>query len=138
MFSNPKKLKWFLSISFVIIVAIVVARLSLVKTFSDFTFSYSHQYLYENAIDELNKNKRVQQLYGEVFPLGKMAILEGQTIYKDNYQKVRSIVKINAEKGTAKMDITAKKHEGIWVYESIKVRRSKSTEAIQITEIKPD
>ena len=53
--------------------------------------------LYENPLAKVNAHPKVGELLGDVQPLGKMAILEGETKYRNNYQTVKSTVRIEGK-----------------------------------------
>ena len=45
--------------------------------------AYSDTKLYENALKKVNTSQKVNQLLGQIEPLGKMAILEGQKVKRE-------------------------------------------------------
>lgn len=103
---------------------------------TDLAKAYADTKLYENALEKVNTNQKVNTLLGEIEPLGKMAILEGQTEYSDDNQTVNSTVRIVGTKGKARMDITAERINGDWNYSKINVRIKNPPENKQTIEIK--
>ena len=102
---------------------------------TDFAQAYADTELYKNALEKVNTNQKVNELLGEIEPLGKMAILEGQTEYSNDNQTVNSTVRIIGTKGKARMDITAEKLNSEWNYSKINVRIKNPPEKKQTIEI---
>src|SRR5690606_24169914 len=103
---------------------------------TDLAQAYMENALYENALAKVNADPKVGELLGDVQPLGKMAILEGETKYSNNYQTVKSTVRIEGTRGKAKMDIYAERINDQWDYLKINVRiknLSNKKQTIQIT-----
>lgn len=115
--------KWVVSICAIILVVITVFFSSgLGRITTDIAQAYTDTGLYENALAKINADPKVNELLGEVQPLGKITILEGETKYSNNYQTVNSTVRIVGTKGKAKMDISADRITDQWVYSKINIR----------------
>ena len=128
--------KWFVPISGVILISITAFLLSgMGGITTDFAQAYADTELYKNALEKVNTNQKVNELLGEIEPLGKMAILEGQTEYSNDNQTVNSTVRIIGTKGKARMDITAEKLNSEWNYSKINVRIKNPPEKKQTIEI---
>lgn len=134
-----KSLKWLIPI--MVVIAIVIYLLSssgMGKVATNLTQAFANQDLYKNAIEEANSNIQVVENIGEIQPIDKMAILNGEVNFTDNNQTVNSTIKVIGQKGNAKMDITAKRENEIWRYEKINIRikdsenKKKTIEIIEI------
>ncbi|MEM1002782.1 MAG: cytochrome c oxidase assembly factor Coa1 family protein [Bacteroidota bacterium] len=103
---------------------------------TDFAQAYADTELYSNAIERLNSEQKVTELLGQIEPLNKMAILEGETDYSNNNQTVNATVQIAGTKGKARMDITADRINNEWNYSRINVRIKNPPEKKQTIKIK--
>lgn len=120
--------KWFIPIfAIIMVLTAVLISSGLGEITADIAQAYQDTELYENALEKVNANPKVNELLGEVQPLGKMAILEGETRYNNNHQTVNSTVRITGTKGKGKMDISADKINGQWNYSIINVRIKNGT-----------
>jgi hypothetical protein len=93
---------------------------------------YSDNSLYEKAIDKAKNNKRVMEVIGEIEPIDKLAILEGNAIYSNNNNSVTLSIRIKGDKGKGKMDISAERNGAAWNYKKINIRIKEPREEIQI------
>ena len=100
----------------------------------DFAQAYNDTALYEKAIEKANSNKRVLETVGEIQPIDKLAILEGNTIYTDNNTSVVLSIRIKGTKNKGKLDITAKKMGPEWNYKKILVRCKNPKEEITVVD----
>lgn len=100
----------------------------------DFAQAYNDTALYEKAIEKANSNKRVLETVGEIQPIDKLAILEGNTIYTDNNTSVVLSIRIKGAKSKGKLDITAKKVGSEWEYKKILVRCKNPKEEITVVD----
>jgi len=118
--------KWLLATSLFITALIVIFFSSRLNTVaSDLTRAYTDDVLFENAIQQSNSHEEVKELLGEIQPLDKMAILEGQVTYSNNNKTVNASTRIIGTKRKATLDITATKISGKWFYQKIQVRIKK-------------
>lgn len=118
-----KYLKWLIPIVFVITIIIYLFTSSGISGIAtDYAQSYADTELYENALDKAKSDKRVTQLIGEIEPLDKLAILEGQVNYSNDNKTVNSSIRVKGAKMKAIMDITANREDNAWNYEKINIR----------------
>ncbi|MBC9798688.1 cytochrome c oxidase assembly factor Coa1 family protein [Sinomicrobium weinanense] len=103
---------------------------------SDIIQAYNDTDLYENAIKKAASDPRVKDLLGEMEPIDKMAIIEGQVQYSNNNNTVHSTIRISGSKGKARMDISANKVRNTWNYSKINIRIKNPPEKRQTIEIK--
>lgn len=128
--------KWFVLIfAIIMVLTAVLISSGIGEITADIAQAYQDTELYENALEKVNANPKVNELLGEVQPLGKMAILEGETRYSNNYQAVNSTVRITGAKGKAKMDVSAEKINNKWNYSKINVRIKNGTNTKQTIKI---
>ncbi|WP_245566928.1 hypothetical protein [Christiangramia portivictoriae] len=83
-----RSLKWIIPIIVVLAVAFYLFSSSgMGKVATDLTQAYADEELYENAIEKANYNQRVLEKIGEIQPIDKMAILNGEVDFSyDNKQ----------------------------------------------------
>ena len=131
-----KNYKWLVPVlTIFIIITYLLASSNLGKTSTDLAQAYTDTELYQEAINKANRNTRVLELIGEIQPIGKMTILNGEVQYLDNAQKVTSTVKVQGSKDNAKLDLSAYRNGDVWVYELINLRIDKSGDNAQSIEI---
>ena len=131
-----KNYKWLVPVlTIFIIITYLLASSNLGKTSTDLAQAYTDTELYQEAINKANRNTRVLELIGEIQPIGKMTILNGEVQYSDNDQKVTSTVKVQGSKDNAKLDLSAYRNGDVWVYELINLRIDKSGDNAQSIEI---
>ena len=131
-----KNYKWLVPVlTIFIIITYLLASSNLGKTSTDLAQAYADTELYQEAINKANRNIRVLELIGEIQPVGKMTILNGEVQYLDNAQKVTSTVKVQGSKDNAKLDLSAYRNGDVWVYELINLRIDKSGDNAQSIEI---
>lgn len=126
--------KWFLPTSLLLLLLLSGFILSsgIGGNITDITQAYADDSLYQNAINKVKTNKRVLDILGEIEPIDKLAILEGNAIYSNGNNSVTSSIRIKGSKGKGKMDILAEKNGSIWQYKTIKIRIKNPKEEIQI------
>lgn len=126
--------KWFLpTIIVTLLLAFgVILNSSKEGNITDIAKAYSDTLLYEKAIEKSNRNQRVLATIGIIEPIDKLAILEGNTIYSNNYNSVETSVRIKGNKGSGKIDIYADKIRTGWKYKMIKIRNKEAKEEIEI------
>ena len=89
---------------------------------TDLAQAYADSELYSNALKKVKIDQRVKDLLGEIKPIDKMAILEGQVEYSNDDKTVFSSVRIVGTKGKANMDIFADRINNTWNYTKINIR----------------
>ena len=100
--------KWVIPIFGIIAISIAVFFSSNMDgVAADLAKAYADPELYNNALEKVRTDHRVDVLLGEIQPIDKMAILEGQVEYTNDDKTVFSSVRIIGTKGKANMDISA-------------------------------
>ena len=129
-----KNWKWSLPtlvLLFIIVIGLILS-LSIDGNVADFAQAYSDNSLYEKAIEKAKTNDRVLEVIGEIEPIDKLAILEGNVIYSNNNNSVELSVRVKGNKGKGKMDISANKNGEDWNYKKISIRVKEPKEEINI------
>ena len=101
-----KNWKWFLP-TFMIMLLLVFGLLlssSVDGNVTDIAQAYSDNSLYEKAIEKAKTNKRVIEVIGELEPIDKLAILEGNAIYSNNQNSVELSIRVKGNKGKGKRE----------------------------------
>lgn len=128
--------KWFAPISGLILISVFfIFTTGITGIATDFAQAYSETELYENAIEKVNSEPEVEKLLGEIEPIDKFAIFEGEVKYSNANNTVNSTVRINGSKGKANMDISADKIHGKWNYTKINVRIKKPVDKKQTIQV---
>ena len=126
--------KWFLPtflLLFVLFIGLVFCA-SIDGNVTEMAQAYSDNALYEKAIEKAKTNKRVLEVIGQIEPIDKLAILEGNAIYSNNNNSVEMSVRIKGSIGNGKMDIHADKKGNEWDYKKINIRIKEPKEEIQV------
>jgi len=129
-----KNWKWFLPTLTLIFSLLfwLILSLSVDGNVTDIAQPYSDNSLYEKAIEKAKTNQRVLEVMGEIEPIDKLAILEGNAIYSNDNNSVELSVRVKGSKGKGKMDISADKNGTEWKYKKISIRIKDPKEEIQI------
>lgn len=129
-----KNWKWFLPTLTLIFSLLFwfILSLSIDGNGTDIAQAYYDNSLYEKAIEKAKTNQRVLKVIGEIEPIDKLAILEGNAIYSNNNNSVELSVRVKGSKGKGKMDISADKNGAEWKYKKISIRIKEPKEKIQI------
>lgn len=114
----------------VIAIAIIYLLMSDIFGLKNFAKAYSEMPLYEKALAQVKDNEEVQDNLGEIQPIDKMAIAEGNVAYIGD--SISTTVTVKGAKGKAKMDISAVKENGLWNYKLIKIRIKESRKEILV------
>jgi len=131
-----KNYKWLVPVTTLLIVIIYLFSSSgFGKISKDLAQAYSDKQLYHNAIKKVNNNKMVLELLGEIQPIDKMTILNGEVSYSNNNMNIDSTIKIQGTKGDAKLDLRAHRKKNKWVYDQIKVRIKDPSENAQTIDV---
>jgi hypothetical protein len=88
--------------------------------------------IYENALVKVQTNKRVIELLGNIKPIDKIAVLEGNVEYFNNDTTIEMSFRITGSKAKGKIDIYAVKKGKNWEYKKINIRIKKPMETIKI------
>jgi hypothetical protein len=127
-----KNWKWFSPIVLFLLLFGYLLNASLDGNITDIAVAYSDSSLYEKAINKAKTNKRVLEVIGEIEPIDKLAILEGNVVYSNNNNSVTVSIRIHGNKGKGKMDISAERNGTAWNYKKINIRIKNPKEEIQI------
>jgi hypothetical protein len=121
--------KWIIPavILFLITVCIVLSS-KVGSAIFDISQAYSETELYKGAFTKAKENERVKIVLGELKPIDKIAIFEGETSYTNNNTTIKSSIRISGDKGKARLDIIANKINNEWIYNIINVRIKKPVE----------
>ena len=128
--------KWFVPLSGISLIIIsVFISFGMGGIGADLAQAYSDTELYENALEKAKSEQKVIELLGEIEPIDKLAILEGEVHFTNNNQTVNSSIRLKGTKGKARMDITADKINNEWNYIVINIRIKNPPEKKQTIEI---
>lgn len=86
--------KWLLAAGLTVLVFAFFIRSGAGKISTDLAKGYSDTELYENALKTVQSNNKVKQLLGDIEPIDKLAILEGEIHYSNDNHTVNSTVRI--------------------------------------------
>ena len=131
---RKKNWKWFLPTSFFLLILTIVSiiSVSIDGNFADFAQAYSDNSIYEQALEKVKLNQKVKETVGEIEPIDKLAIIEGNTKYSNNNNSVETTIRIKGNKNNGKMDISAEKNGANWKYKKITIRIKEPKEEIDI------
>jgi len=131
-----KNWTWFIPVSgFLLLICPVFISSEIIGIGTDFAQAYSDTELYQDAIKKVKSDQKVKELLGEIELIDKFAILEGEVNYTNGNQTINSTLRIQGTKGKAKMDISADRIDGQWVFKRINVRIKNSDNSKQTIEI---
>ena len=127
--------KWLITVSIISLIMAVFISFDMGAIGADLTKAYSDKQLYENALLKVKSNQKVIELLGEIEPIDKLAILEGEVKYTDDNRTVKSSIRIKGSTGKGRMDIIADRVNKEWKYKIINVRIKNPPEKKQTIEI---
>ncbi|MEW7281005.1 cytochrome c oxidase assembly factor Coa1 family protein [Aquimarina sp. 2201CG1-2-11] len=131
-----KNWKWLLLLfSFMLIAIVSILPSNLGNQIVQITQTYGDTELYEHPFEMAQNDKRVIDVLGQLKPIDKLAILEGEVHYSNNYKSVDLSFRIKGGKRNARLDISADRINGKWNYKKVNVRIKKPVEEKQIIEI---
>lgn len=117
-----RSLKWWVPILLLLILFVMSLPKGIGNTTLHIAKGYSDSDVPENALEIIKKNQRVNQMLGELEPIGQLTILEGYVKYSKNTDSVFMALTIKGNKGKGKMDVKAFKNNGKWEYQQLVVR----------------
>lgn len=123
------------SIGIALILIALIMNPGIIGTLGGFGKAYSDPALYENALQKANDNEKVIEILGQLEPIDKMAIMEGDVNYANNFNEINTSVRILSKNGKGMMDIVAKKENDQWKYEKITIRIKNPPEKRQSIEV---
>lgn len=126
--------KWLVPVVIIVFVIGTISTLIANGNAADFAQTYSDPSLYENAVERAKQNPRVVEVLGNLEPIDKLAVLEGNALYSNNNTSVELTLRVKGSKEKGKMDILAHKVSGKWEYDKIDIRIKKTGEEIIILE----
>ncbi|MGO3155378.1 cytochrome c oxidase assembly factor Coa1 family protein [Mesonia sp.] len=133
-----KNWKWFLPVSMLILILTAVLFSSGIGGITNnYAQAYSDEDLYQDAIEQVKSNSKAIEVLGEIQPIDKLAILEGEVEYSNQNQSVSSSIRIVGSKARGRIDILANRVQGKWNYEKIKLRIKSPPEKKQSINIIP-
>lgn len=124
--------KWLILIFLFVLLLFMIVPAIVSGNFKDIAQVYSDDTLYQKAIEKAKTNKRVLEVIGNIEPIDKLAIMEGNIVYSNNNSNVKLSVRVNGNKGKGKMDVTAYKVGTEWQYTNISIRIKNPKEVIEI------
>jgi hypothetical protein len=128
--------KWLIPLIGLILLSIAIFFSSgMNRITADLVKAYADSELYDNALEKVKANQRVTDILGEIKPIDKLAILEGEVQFSDDNNAVQSTIRVKGEKLTAMMDITAERINNKWIYKKLNIRIKKPIEKKQTIEI---
>ncbi|MBF0694370.1 MAG: hypothetical protein IR153_04865 [Flavobacterium sp.] len=126
------KWKWIASIVAVLVLGILVYSINTTASITDFAQAYNDQQLFNNALEKANQNDEVKTSFGQLQPIDKLAILEGNVVYQNDGNTVVATIRISGSTSKGKMDIEAHKTGEVWHYDKITLRNPALASAIEV------
>src|SRR5690606_9200883 len=114
--------KWVLPISIVAILSATFFFSLIGEHLGDFGQAYNDSDLFEGALLKVQENEEVTFALGEIEPVSKMAILEGDVNYTNQNRNVQFTVRVEGKNGKALMDGIAERINDSWDYKKITIR----------------
>ena len=128
--------KWLVSFGVLILISLGIFFYSgMGGITTNLAHAYADKALYENALEKVKSDERATEVLGEIQPIDKLAIIEGEVNYSNSDKTVNSSVRIIGAKGKARLDISANKINNVWNYTKINVRIKSPPELKQTIEI---
>jgi len=87
----------------------------------DFAQAYLDKDLYQNALIKAKKEEKVKMIFGDLKPIDKLAILEGEVRYSNDNKTVNMSLKVIGSKEKGTMHILANREGEKWIYEKIDI-----------------
>lgn len=134
---NWAQRNWRWALSFVIILVLgVILLFSLTGDhLGDFGQAYADPQLFQGAVDKAQENEAVTNLLGNLEPIDKMAILEGDVGYSNQNKNVSFSVRLKGSNGKAQMSAEAIRKNDLWEYKKITIRIKDSSKNKQTIEV---
>lgn len=128
--------KWTLPLVVIVILTFTLFFSLIAGHLGDFGKAYAEPQLYDGALEIAQENKDVTELLGQLEPVGKMAILEGDIEYTDESNHVYLSVRVTGTKGKANMSVIANRINDSWEYQKISIRIKNPPEIRQSIDVK--
>ena len=117
----------------ILLVGVLISSISK-EGVTDIVQAYSDNLLFEKAIEKANRNSNILKEIGKIAPIDKLAILEGNILYSNNYNTVSLSVRVNGTKRKGKLNIFATRKGTDWNYKKISIRTKNPNNEIVIPE----
>ena len=118
-----QNMKWFVPLAGVFILIIGFFTFTMFGDhFNNFAQAYAEDDLVENAVKIAGEDRRVQEVVGEIQPVDKMAVLNGEVSYSKDNNAVEMTFKIKGTKTSAMLNVAAERAGEHWDYHKIDVR----------------
>jgi len=127
--------KWVLPIAIFAILAATLFFSLMAGHLGDFGKAYSEPQLFQGALEKAQENEEVKIAVGEIEPVSKMAILEGEVNYTNQNRNVQFTVRVEGKNGKAFMDGFAERSNDSWEYKKITIRIKNPPEKRQTIDI---
>ncbi|MGV3461181.1 MAG: cytochrome c oxidase assembly factor Coa1 family protein [Flavobacterium sp.] len=116
------KRKWFLLAVIVLFTLIFIVFVGGLKTFGSFRKAYVDKPLFDRALNMVKNDSSANVLIGKPLPLDYLATANGSVDYSDNDSTLTATIPVKGSIKMAKMDIVARKFDGQWEFETVKIR----------------
>lgn len=126
------KRKWFLLAVIVMFTLIIIVFVGGLKTFGSFGKAYADKPVFDKAVIMVQADSAANSLIGKAAPLDDMAIANGSVDYSDNDSTLTATIPVKGSLKKAKMDIIARKVDGNWEYETVKIRTKDPKQEIDV------
>lgn len=118
-----RNIKWFAPL----LILVLLLGSAVFSSVSDaqlggFANALTDEALYNNAIQQSQKNDEVTKVLGVLEPVDQMAIIESDVNFSDDNSSVNLSVRVKGSKAKARMDVVATKVNNVWQYSTIKIR----------------
>lgn len=124
-----KNWKWLVPLSGILLISMAVFFSSKLGGISaDIAQAYADTALYDNALIIVKSNEKVIDALGNIQPIDKLAILEGEVAFSNDYKAVNTTIRIIGTLGKARMDLQANRINNEWIYTNLQVRIKNPTE----------
>lgn len=123
--------KWLFPLILVIITGLYLIASGVVP-FGDHARAYTDMPVFENAVQLAKQNNRVTEAIGDIEPIDKLTIAEGEVDYTLDYLSMTATITLKGRKGKCKMDISAHNANGQWQYDAIQVRTTNPVQEIVV------
>lgn len=114
--------QWALPIAIVAILSATLFFSLTARHLGDFGKAYSEPQLFQGALEKAQENAEVKTVLGELEPVSKIAILEGDVNYSNQNRNVQFTVRVEGKNGKALMDGIAERTNDSWEYKKITIR----------------
>lgn len=134
---NWAQRNWRWALLFIVVLVLAISLLfSLTGDhLGDFGQAYADPQLFQGAVDKSQENKEVIYLLGNLKPIDKLAILEGDVEYSNQNKNVSFSVRVKGTKGKAQMSAKAIRNRDAWEYTKITIRVKDSFKNKNVIEV---